>query len=113
MTSVIGGEVRIGNPPKTSQAEDVSLNLLNNPNTYVQSGFCNVNINVPKIGESHNYARLSELSEIIIPLLEDSEITTPDGRFYFQIDDDKGVFDDEDRDGMSYYNIRLEFQTIK
>lgn len=114
VNDVIDGKVMIGEPANNRQTKDVSVNLINNPNLYVQNGYCNVNIHVPKInGVDYNYAALKQLSEIIIPLVEDSEITTPDGTFYFQIDDDKGVFNDDDRDGMSYYNLRLEFQTIK
>lgn len=107
-------KIMMGNPAKDSQEEEVSMNLLNNPNQYVQNGYCNVNINVPMVNHTtHNLARLQELSNIIIPLVEDSTIETPDGTFHFQIDDDKGFFKDNDRDGMSYYNLRLNFQTLK
>jgi len=103
----------IGSPDLTGQSEDVAINLLNNPKQYLQSGFLNVNIHVAKLSNGrHNLQRLNELVELILPLLEDTSIQTTKGNFYFDVDDDKGVFDDTDRDGMSYYNIRINFQTI-
>lgn len=108
----INGKVYIGNPPLTSQLQDVGTNLLNNPRQYLQSGVCNVNIYVPMIAEGrHNLAKLQELTDSIMPLLEDTQITYNGHTYFFQIDDDKGVFADEDRDNMSYYNLRLNFQT--
>lgn len=112
VTTVINGKVLIGNPSLTSNEEDVSINILNNPNQYIQSGFGNVNINVPKTSSGrNNLSRFDQLTQIIFPILEDADITTDKGHFSFQIDDDKGIIDDQDRDGMSYYNIKIEFQT--
>ena len=104
----------IGDPPRTSQEESINLNLLTNPNRYLQSGYVNLNVFAPKLQSGRdNIARLEQLINIIIPLVEDTEITTENGTFHFQIDDDKGIFDAKDMDGMSYYNLRLTFQTLK
>lgn len=111
VTSVINGKVYIGNPPQTSEKEDVGLNLLNNPNQYLQSGYGNLNIYTEMLAAGRpNISRIKQLIDIIIPLVEDTTITTTDGTFHFQIDDDKGVF--EDKDGMCYYNLKLKFQTL-
>lgn len=98
----------IGNPSGASQAEDISMNLLSNPNRYLQTGYCNLNIHVP----AHNHlAKLNELTKTIVPLVKDARITTDIGDFFFQIDDDKGVIEDP-RDNMVTYNIKLRFQTM-
>lgn len=111
--TAISGKVYIGPPPFTGQKEDISLNLITNPNRYLQKGFGNVNVHIPKLATGRDdLKRFQELTDILFPLLEDTRITTEKGSFYFQIDDDKGVFNDEDRDGISYYNFRIEFQTI-
>ncbi len=99
--------------PKGLQSEFIDTNTINNPNGYLQNGFGNVNIHVPKLtGDLHNGKRFRELTDIILPLLDDVTQVTDNGTFHFQIDDDKGTFEDPDRDGMSYYNIRFEFQTL-
>lgn len=103
----------IGKPSLTLQEEFISINTLTNPNGYIQNGYANVNIHVPKYSEGRdNLGRFQQITDILFPILEDTTITTQHGTFHFQIDDDKGIFDDKDRDGMSYYNIRLEFQTL-
>ena len=105
--------IKFGQVSKITQSEFIALNTINNPNQYLQNGFANVNIHIPKLtaGED-NHSRFQKLTDIIIPLLDETQITTDNGTFYFQIDDDKGIFDDPDRDGMSYYNLRIEFQTL-
>lgn len=106
-------EIYIGNPSKTAQGEFISVNLLTNPNKYVQSGYANVNVHVTKLaGDRHNLSRFKQVVPILSELLEDSTINHEGQNYHFQIDDDKGVYNDEDRDGMSYYNLRLTFQTI-
>lgn len=106
-------EIFIGKPSKLLQGEFIAINTLTNPNQYLQNGFANVNIYVPKISEDRdNLSRFQQLTDILFPILKETTITTQSGTFHFQIDDDKGIFDDRDRDGMSYYNIRLEFQTL-
>ena len=105
-------KIVIGKASKILQEEFIAVNTINNPNAYLQQGFANVNIHVPKVSEGRdNLARFQQLTNIIIPILDDTTITE-NGNFYFQIDDDKGIFDDPDRDGMSYYNLKIEFQTF-
>jgi hypothetical protein len=110
---VLTGKVYIGEPPFTGGKEDVSLNLITNPNKYIQSGYGNINIYVPKLSSGRdNLKRFDELVNLILPVFKSASITTEKGTFYFQIEDDKGVFEDPDRDGISYYNLRFEFQTF-
>jgi hypothetical protein len=108
----LSGKVYIGEPPYTGQDEVIAINLITNPNRYIQSGYGNLNIHVPNLAEGRNdLQRLSDLVDLVIPLMNGSRITTEKGTFYFQVEDQKGVFKDEDRDGMSYYNIKFEYQT--
>lgn len=110
----IDGKIYIGEPPSTGTKQDIGLNIINNPNQYLQSGFCNLNIYLPKTDKGRDQlAKFNELVEIILPLLDDTSITKNGTTFHFQIDDDKGIFNDDKRDNFSYYNIRLEFQTFK
>lgn len=106
-------EVYFNNTSALSQGEFILVNTINNPKQYVQNGFGNVNIHVPNLSENvENGNRFKELIDIILPLLNDVTVETNKGTFHFQVDDDKGVFDDKQRDGMSYYNIKFEFQTL-
>ena len=117
-TPAVTGEIPIekifvGKPSKLVQGEFITLNTINNPNGYIQNGIANVNIHVPMLSEGRdNTFRLRELSQIIIPILDNVTIDTEFGTFHFQIDDDKGPFEDPDRDGISYDNLRIEFQTL-
>lgn len=109
VTSVINGKVLIGNPPDGDQNENISLNTLANKNAYLQQGFANINIHMPELSSGRSYLeRFKTLVDIIVPLVED----TSKNDIYFQIDDDKGIFKDDDRDSMYFYNIRLTFQTL-
>lgn len=109
LRSSLTGKVYIGEVPSKSQLEDISIKTLNNTNRYLQTGFINLNTYVyqEKSGRE-NLERFKELIDMIIPMVKDVAI---DG-YYFQIDDDKGIFKDQDRDGMYFYNLRLEFQTL-
>ena len=96
-----------------TQDEFILINTINNPNGYLQNGFGNVNLHVPNLSENvPNGNRFQELTAIILPLLDDVTVSTDKGTFHFQVDDDKGPFDDQQRDGMSYYNIKFEFQIL-
>ncbi len=91
----------------------IVINTINNPNQYLQNGFGNVNIYGPNIGEQlPDGAGFKERLDIILPLLDDVTKVTANGTFHFQVDDEKGPFEDQDRDGMSYQNIRFEYQTL-
>lgn len=105
----ITGKIYIGDAPSGSQGEDITIKVLNNPNNYLQNGFMNLNIFCfqSKSGRA-NFSRFKELLNIIIPLVKDVSV----GGYHFQIDDDKGIFRDTDNDGMYFYNLRLEFQTL-
>ena len=109
VTDNISGKVYIGEPLASSQKEDIALNLLNNPNSYLQSGYGNVNIYAYQESAGRaNLKRFNEITKIVMPMLKDAQI----GDFFVQVNDDKGVFKDPDRDGMYYYNIKITFQTI-
>ncbi len=91
----------------------IVINTINNPNQYLQNGFGNVNIYGPNIGEQlPDMGGFKERLDIILPILDNVTKVTANGTFHFQIDDEKGPFEDQDRGGMSYQNIRFEYQTL-
>lgn len=109
VTNMISGKIYIGNVPDVSQLEDISINTLANSNEYLQKGFININIHVKEIESGRaNLAKFKQIIDAIIPLVKDTQ--TQD--VYFQIDDDKGIFKDQDKDSMFFYNLRLTFQTL-
>lgn len=109
VTEEIEGKVMIGVPPNNSQQETIGITIITNPNRYVQSGYMNVNVYVP---EQNHLARLSAISKILISILEDAQITTPAGDFFFQIEDEKGIIEDNQRTGMVTYNIYINYQIL-
>lgn len=105
----ISGKIYIGDFPDGNQKENITINVLNNPNKYLQNGFVNLNIYCFQLNSGRaNLKRFKQIIEKVFPLVEDVSFDN----YHFQIDDDKGVFKDQDSDGMYFYNIRLEFQTI-
>lgn len=109
VTNLLSGAIYINGIPGSDQKDNIDLNSLNNPNEYLQTGFLNLNIYAmeTKAGRP-DLEKFKTITDIIIPLLKD----THNNGVYFQIDDDKGIFKDNDRDQMYFYNIRLTFQTI-
>ena len=107
ITNEITGAIYIGSFPAGDQKENIVLNVINNPNLYLQNGFMNLNIYArqdqsgrPPIG------RFKTLIDIILPKFKDTNYEN----YFFQVDDDKGWFSDPDNDGNWFYNIRLAFQ---
>lgn len=110
VTNVISGKVYIGDFPSGNQLENITINTLTNPNRYLQNGYMNLNIYVPEQQAGRPpLARFKQIVDILIPLVLD---TQNDQSYFFQIDDDKGFFRDNENDGMWFYNIRLEFQKL-
>lgn len=109
VTDVITGKVYIGDVPDGDQLENISIKTLNNPNKYVQEGYINVNIHLlgTKSGRP-NLKRFEEILNVVFPLVENNS----NNDVYFQIDDDKGIFKDQDADSMYFYNLKLIFQTL-
>ena len=109
VTNVITGKVYVGDIPDGNQLENISINTLSNPNDYVQEGYLNLNIYVlgTKSGRP-NLSRFKEILDVVLPLVENNSKND----VYFQIDDDKGIFKDQDADSMYFYNLKLIFQTL-
>ncbi len=107
--NVITGKVFSISVPDGDQKENVSIRTLTNSNTYLQEGYVNLNIHVKEISSGRpNLKRFRELIDIIIPLVKDVRVDT----FSFEIEDDKGVFKDQNQDSMYFYNLKIKFQTI-
>ncbi|AOR28726.1 hypothetical protein FORMB_16870 [Formosa sp. Hel1_33_131] len=105
----LSGKIYIGDIPDTDQKEDISIKTLSNPNRYLQNGFINLNIHVKEISSGRaNLAKFKQIINAVIPLVKDVKHLG----YSFQIDDDKGVFKDQDRDSIYFYNLKLKFQTL-
>lgn len=112
ITSAISGNIIIGVPSATSLNEDIELIMIVNAANYLQSGKMQVKVHVPNTSnKQHNLQRFSTLINLISTYLEDVTTTTDKGTFHFQISSDDGITDDH-RDGMAYYTLTLDFQTI-
>ena len=106
--SIISGKVYNGERPSSSELEDITIQTLANSSDYLQQGFININIYAEQLEAGRpNLAKFKQVIDVLIPMLDDiksNEIT-------IQIDDDKGVFKDQDKDDIYFYNLRLRFQT--
>lgn len=110
LNNIISGKVYIGDAPDKSQLEDVTIKALNNPNNYLQTGIINLNIYAAQLESGRaNNSKFMEIATVVKDLVDDKHFNN----VHFQISDDKGEFKDRDKDGMYFYNIRLEFQTFK
>lgn len=107
----ISGEILIGEVAGgDDDREHITLNCLTNPNSYLQTGLINLNIYVPQMKSGRaNALRFKQLFDLVKPLVDDVE----GNGVRFDIDDDKGIFKDQDRDLMYFNNIRIEFKTFK
>jgi len=109
VNDIISGKVYIGDVPDDEQKESISIKTLNNPNRYHQVGYVNLNIHVKEVSSGRaDLAKFNQIVKAVIPLVKD---VTHNG-YSFQIDDDKGVFRDEEKDSMYFYNLKLNFQTL-
>lgn len=110
VTNLIDGKVYIGDPPDGSQLVDIGINTLNNTADYLQTGVLNVNVFMRSYKKGRpNLLKFNEVVQELMNLLEDAN----SGRYFFQVEDNKGPFKDQNRQGMYFYNIRVKFQTFK
>lgn len=109
----ISGKVIIGEEPDRDQKENITLGLIANPVDYLQSATGNVNIHVWGIDENTpNHARMMALIDILIPLLNDTVYTVGDTTLHVTIEDDKGVFKNQENQGKYFYNLRINCITL-
>lgn len=109
VTDLIDGAIYIGTPPDGDERTNIALNVINNRAGYLQEGYANVNIYTKALSKGRpNTLDLQPIVRAVTDILEDARV----GRYFFQVDDDKGLFKDPDRDGIHYYNLRIEFQTL-
>ncbi len=105
----ISGKVYSTEIPNGDLQENISLNVLTNKSNYYQVGYINLNIYLKELLSGRpNLKRFREIVEIIRPLIDDVK----KGTYTFQIYEDKGIFKDQENDGLYFYNLRLKFQTI-
>ncbi len=109
VTDLIDGTVYVGNVPNGKETQNISLTLLNNSSEYLQVGFCNVAIHIRETTSGRaNLSKFKELSSILLNILADASF----GDYWFQVEEDKGIVKDPQRDSMYIYNLKLKFQTL-
>lgn len=105
----ISGTIYKGYVPRKSQLEDIEINILTNPNEYVTNGYANINIYCIEDNEGRvNTKRIEEILSLIIPLIED----TKESGIHFQLEGQSGFLRDRNRDKMSFYNMKINYQTL-
>lgn len=105
----ISGAIYKGYVPLKSQLEDIEINILTNPNEYVTNGYANINIYCIEDDEGRaNTKRLDQISKLVVPLIKD----TKHSGIYFQLEGQSGILRDRNRDKMSFYNLKINFQTL-
>ena len=110
VTDTITGAVYIGEAPHAKKnKQNIELNVLDNKNRYLQNGYCNVNISLIETQSGRpDLGKFKEVVNVLKDLLQDAQ----HDNYWFQIEDDKGVFKDQDRDSVYLYNFKLTFQTL-
>lgn len=109
----INGKVYLNELPGALQNENIVVNCLVNPGTYVQQAIVNLNIYVNGIHEKQaNLAKMHSIVEAIIPLVHNTTHYIGGVTLHTDIVDDKGVFPDIDYEGLYFYNLRLNCITL-
>ena len=106
---LISGIIYKGSVDSKSQKEDIEINVLTNPNGYLQAGIANINFYC--LDSTINLPNTKRMKEIIMELIKLLDNKSRDN-FFFQVENQTGPFKDQDRDKMHYANIRLTYQTI-
>lgn len=113
--SVISGGVYKVIRPLNSTSEDIVINSLPTVNFQLQRAIVNVNIHVPnlkigtKVGQDNsqpNFARLREITSIVIGILNDKFF----GQFWFDVQQ-QSIFAQPEIN-YHYSNIRVEFYNL-
>lgn len=114
MEPLITGKVYVGRSPENDQLENITLNTLTNPGTYLQNGLINVNIEVMEFKQGlPNTARFKELLDTLIPLVDKTDhLGSTGASVQLTIDDDKGIFDSNTQTGKNIYNLRVAFAAL-
>ena len=109
LSDEITGAIYKGYVPLKSQLENIEINVLTNPNKYITDGYANINIYCIEDDKGRaNTKRIEEISDIIRPLIEDTEHSG----IYFQLENESGILRDQKRDKMSFVNFKINFQTL-
>jgi hypothetical protein len=107
LTAITGKVYRVYKP-KTSELEDVVINILFLDSGYytdIQNGEANINIFVKNIDGVPNITRLDTISGIILTLLETNKQSN--NLFSYEILQTK-LFSDSEQNTMTFLNIKLQ-----
>ncbi len=113
VANLIDGKVLLRQSEKGDQKTNVILGILNNPGTYVQQGIVNVNPECLGISEEKpDMQTLKSIVDVLLPMFDDKSISANGITIHCSIDDDKGIFKDQDKENKFFYNIRVNFVTL-
>lgn len=116
ISSTLTGNVFLFNVPDgEEQKENVVLNVLVNPGTYVQDGIMNVNLEMLELEKGRpNSVRMKEIMDLIVPVFDQKTIRKGDGSvtLHTEIDRDMGLFKDRESSQKYFYNLRVRFVTL-
>lgn len=114
--SNITGDVYLYNVPTDKvQLENFTLNILNNPADYVQDGIMNVNLEMMGLEKgSPNSLRMKQIMDLVFPFFDNTTIENADKSttLHLDIDDDKGIFKEQNSEKNYLYNLRVRFVTL-
>lgn len=110
ITDIIDGSIFKGDIPAGRQLQDIQIAVLVNENTYLQTGFMNVNFYCKQIAEGKpNLIKLDEVNSALMAIIDNKLI----GGIRFDVVNQSGPLDDKEpgRDGIYYSNLKIKFNT--
>ncbi|WP_139959173.1 hypothetical protein [Flavicella sediminum] len=126
--SSISGSIYKVEAPKKG-LEDITINVLTIGGDYLQRGVLNVNLYLKDLKSGlANTKRFEELSNIILPLLDNKKAVDYDitmivngqeqslfedhSYVFFEIDSPGVILKDQERENTHFLNIKLKYQTL-
>lgn len=110
ITDIIDGEVFKADIPANRQSQDIQIAVLTNENTYLQTGFVNVNFYCKHKKEGHpDFIKMNEVNSVLMGILDNKLI----GGIRFDVINQSGPHIDEEpgRDGIYFTNLKIRFNT--
>ncbi len=113
LTSLISGNVYRIDKPKSSEKEDVVINILPLPSGFykkIQNGTLNINCYCKIINGVANIRRLQLIENKVIEILEN--YNQANNNFYYEISETH-ILKELQQNSMSFSNIKLNIHKIK
>lgn len=111
ITNIIDGSVFKGGIPAKDQKQSVEIAVLDNKNTYLQTGYVNVNFYcVQKKEGEPDHEKMQTVNTALMLILDNKLI----GGIYFDVENQSGPHKDKEsgRDGIYFTNLKIKFNTL-